>query len=141
MKTVATVIVSSLVGFLGAFLAVPGRTPTSVPPAWFELPGRPLSVDGKPVENWAQANEALRQFTRSRTHVFDFKTGLPQEAPEAEGAGVRVTYMLADGGDDAGASAVRTVTVHPCLSQAAMFSRNGFEPFVRYEVERNDVVE
>jgi hypothetical protein len=135
MRTFVATAVSSALAFAATFTLVPQRPVERVPPSWFELPGRPLTVDGQPVDGWAQANELLRQAAR-RSESEAYGAALQQPPAtrpvEREGREVRVTW-LRHGGAGSSGPAVETAIVRTFLPLTIDYSRASSDQLVRYE--------
>jgi hypothetical protein len=67
----------ALTGFALVYLLVPPTRRHEVPAVWFSLPGRPIAVNGAPVDSWEEANAILRRSARSMM-------GRQQNDPESE---------------------------------------------------------
>lgn len=139
MKTLVTIVGSSVLGFAVVFLCVPRRDPDSIPPTWFELPGQPLSVDGQPTRTWQEVNQALQR--ASNDLFYSEEWSREPRAPELQGPRVRITYLPAGRGAGRKAIGVETVTVRMAFPAAVPWSRANNDSLVRYEVERANTVE
>lgn len=138
MKTSVAVCMGSLAGFVVAFAVVPRRAPGDIPPAWFELPGTPVTVDGKPVEDWEQANRVLRAAAYESYQESCMQS--PTRRPvESEGREVRITFRPNGGGGRGGAE--QSVVVRTFLPIAIDYSRASPMQLLRYEIARPDVVQ
>ena len=138
MKTLVPVVVCSVLGFAVVFACVPRREPEQLPPTWFELPGRPVCVDGQPTRSWGEVNEALRAATRRYQGTQEFVDGLDSPQLEQQGPGVTIEYLPPDRGLAAGSCGkkVATVIVRPVFPRAVPWSRARQDDLFRYEVER-----
>ena len=138
MKTLVTVVASAILGFTAVFTCVPRRAPEQLPPTWFELPGRPLRVDGCATSTWAEVNQVLRESTMRYGRTNEFVNGLATPQPESEGPGVRIEYVPWDRNSEGVGSAdgVATVTVRPVFPRAVPWSRANQDDLFRYEVDR-----
>lgn len=138
MKTLVAVVVSSVLGFVVVFAVVPRRQPEQLPTAWFELPGRPVRVDGRPTRSWAAVNEALRNARKQYQGTLEFVNGFEQPAVEQEGPSVAVEYVpdRRDGAAETGPDGVAVVKVRPVFPRAVPWSRANQDDLFRYEVER-----
>lgn len=139
MKTLVTVVASSVLGFVVVFACVPRRPPEQLPPTWFELPGRPVRVDGQPTPTWAEVNRVLQETRRRYQCTVEFMNGFSTQEPESEGPGVRIEYVPWErsAADSGGAEGVATVTVHAIYPRAVPWSRANSDDLFRYEVDRH----
>lgn len=138
MKTLVPVVLGSVLGFVAVFACVPRREAEQLPPTWFELPGRPLRVDGKPTRTWQEVNDALRGATQHFLRADEFVSGLGTSQLELEGPRVTVEYVPSGRGGSmwAGAEEATAVTLRPVFPRAVPWSRARQDDLIRYEVER-----
>lgn len=139
MKTFLVVLASSVLGFGAVYAYVPQRPPTIVSPAWFELPGVPLRVDGKPVFSWAEANRELRRVSRDHLYTPDFGENLARTRSEVDGPGVRIEYVPTV--HRGGGERVQQVTVRAFFPKTYDWSRATPEDMVRYEIDRPSAID
>ncbi|MBK8099946.1 MAG: hypothetical protein IPK26_22820 [Planctomycetes bacterium] len=139
MKLFLAIVASSALGFSVVFAYVPQRPPQIVPPNWFELPGVPIRVDGKPVWTWAEVNRAMRKAAQDYQNSQDFGDRLVGLRPELEGPGVRIEYVPTEHRRDG--QRWQQVTVRPFFPKTADWSRAAPEDMVRYEIERPSAID
>ncbi|MCA8948989.1 MAG: hypothetical protein KDE27_05770 [Planctomycetes bacterium] len=143
MKSILTIVASSVLAFALTYWLVPPRPPTLLPPSWFELPGSPQAVDGKPVRDWQQANAELQRIMKTwylEEYLVEHRD--QREMPvEIEARPVRITYVPRTRVGGAGEPGVATVEVRPILPITILYTRGPYERVARYEVVRSESVE
>ncbi|MCA8968365.1 MAG: hypothetical protein KDC95_01225 [Planctomycetes bacterium] len=146
MKSLLFLGVGALTGFALVYFLVPTEVSREVPPSWFSLPGRALSVNGVSVDSWEEANLVLHKATKesltraqadleSELYGGRFTSKEPGERPPELNMGeFLVEYVPARRASDSATPIPTVVRVRAWLPVTVEYGRTPPGPqFARFE--------
>ena len=141
----------ALTGFALVYLLVPPTRTHEVPAVWFSLPGRPIAVNGAPVDSWEEANALLRRSARSMVEqhyhepesegysYWHMKRGT--RPPEVKLGDMEVVYVPEGSRPDGKPRQPTRVVVRAWQPVTVDYGRSYSEVTARFELVRPDPIE